>query len=98
MDPFSQLSAAYLEMVSSNITSAYVDKSNTTVTAQTLDYKVTEVRFQHFLWQVKQKSVCANPTQQAIPFSNCTQQAKATFIDLCDQLSNMNNLNNKSPT
>ncbi|TWO84203.1 hypothetical protein AYI75_12415 [Shewanella algae] len=87
MDPLSQLFAAYLEMVSNNITSAYVDAVNTTVTAQTLTYKGTDIRFQHFLWQVKQESVCADLKQQATSYSKCTQQAKAMFTDLCNQLS-----------
>lgn len=95
MDPLSQLFAAYLEMVSNNITSAYVDASSRTTTAQTLNYKGTEIRFQHFLWQVKQESVCADLKQKAMTYSNCTQQAKAMFSDLCNQLSAMNNLNNK---
>ncbi len=95
MDPFSQLFAAYLEMVSNNITSAYVDASNTAITSQALNYQGTEIQFQYFLWQVKQESVCANLKQLAIPYSNCTQQAKAMFTDLCKQLSAMNNLNNK---
>ncbi|MCS6133852.1 hypothetical protein G3496_02725 [Shewanella baltica] len=95
MDPLSQLFSAYLEMVSNNITSAYVDAAHTTVTAQTLTYQGTEIRFQHFLWQVKQESVCANLKQQATPYSKCTQQAKAMFTDLCDQLTAIKNLNNK---
>ncbi|MBO2623837.1 hypothetical protein I6M44_07020 [Shewanella algae] len=49
MDPLSQLFAAYLEMVSNNITNAYIDAANTNVTAQTLTYKGTDIRFQHFL-------------------------------------------------
>ncbi|MBO2586004.1 hypothetical protein [Shewanella algae] len=95
MDPLSQLFAAYLEMVSNNITNAYVDAANTTVTAQTLTYKGTDIRFQHFLWQVKQESVCADLKQKATSYSNCTQQAKAMFTDFCSQLSSMNNLNSK---
>ncbi|MFQ6370290.1 hypothetical protein [Shewanella sp. YIC-542] len=95
MDPLSQLFAAYLEMVSNNITSAYVDATNTTVTAQTLTYKGTDIRFQHFLWKVKQESICANLKQQAASYSKCTQQAKAMFTDLCNQLSSMKNLNSK---
>ncbi len=67
MDPLSQLFAAYLEMVSNNITNAYIDAANTTVTAQTLTYKGTDIRFQHFLWQVKQESVCADLKQHAAP-------------------------------
>ncbi|WP_345853211.1 hypothetical protein [Shewanella algae] len=77
MDPLSQLFAAYLEMVSNNITSAYVDAANTTVTTQTLTYQGTDIRFQHFLWQVKQESVCADLKQQATAYSKCTMQAKA---------------------
>lgn len=95
MDPISQLFAAYLEMVSNNITSVYVDASNTTVTTQTLTYKGTNIRFQYFLWQVKQESVCANLKQQAIAYSKCTLQAKAMFTDLCNQLSAMKNINSK---
>ncbi|QYK00351.1 hypothetical protein [Shewanella psychrotolerans] len=95
MDPLSQLFAAYLEMVSNNITNAYVDAANTTVTAQMLNYKGTDIRFQHFLWQVKQESVCADVQQQATSYSKCTQQAKAMFTDLCEQLSVTKNLNSK---
>ncbi|BCV40133.1 MULTISPECIES: hypothetical protein [Shewanella] len=95
MDPLSQLFAAYLEMVSNNITNAYIDAANTTVTAQTLTYKGTDIRFQHFLWQVKQESVCADLKQQATSYSKCTLQAKAMFTDLCNQLSGMKNLNSK---
>ncbi|TVL10540.1 hypothetical protein AYI82_05835 [Shewanella algae] len=95
MDPLSQLFAAYLEMVSNNITSAYVDAANTTVTTQTLTYQGTDIRFQHFLWQVKQESVCADLKQQATSYSKCTLQAKAMFTDLCNQLSSMKNLNSK---
>ncbi|MCU8011360.1 hypothetical protein [Shewanella sp. SM74] len=95
MDPLSQLFAAYLEMVSNNITNAYVDAANTTVTDQTLTYKGTNIRFQHFLWQVKQESVCANLKQQATAYSKCTLQAKAMFTDLCNQLSTMKNINSK---
>ncbi|MGI3001797.1 hypothetical protein ACRTDJ_01655 [Shewanella algae] len=95
MDPLSQLFAAYLEMVSNNITNAYIDAANTNVTAQTLTYKGTDIRFQHFLWQVKQESVCADLKQQATAYSKCTLQAKAMFTDLCNQLSSMKNLNSK---
>lgn len=95
MDPLSQLFAAYLEMVSNNITNAYVDASNTAITSQALNYKGTEIQFQHFLWQIKQESVCANLKQQAIPYSKCTQQAKSMFTDLCNQLFSMKNLNQK---
>ncbi|TVL51908.1 hypothetical protein AYI98_05640 [Shewanella algae] len=95
MDPLSQLFAAYLEMVSNNITSAYVDAANTTVTTQTLTYQGTDIRFQHFLWQVKQESVCADLKQQATSYSKCTLQAKAMFTDLCNQLSSMKNLTPK---
>lgn len=95
MDPLSQLFAAYLQTVSNGITDAYVDAANTIVTAQTLTYRGTDIRFQHFLWQVKQESVCADLKQQATSYSKCTQQAKAMFTDLCNQLSSMNNLNQK---
>ncbi|MCS6191535.1 hypothetical protein [Shewanella baltica] len=77
------------------MTNTYVDAANTTVTAQTLTYKGTNIRFQHFLWQVKQESVCADLKQQATPYSECTQQARAMFSDLCNLLSSMNNLNPK---
>ncbi|MCU8072472.1 hypothetical protein [Shewanella sp. SM32] len=95
MDPLSQLFAAYLEMVSNNITSTYIDAANTTVTVQTLSYKGTDIRFQHFLWQIKQESVCADLKQQATSYSKCTQQAKSMFTDLCNQLSSMKNLNRR---
>lgn len=95
MDPLSQLFAAYLEMVSSNITDVYIDSTNTTVTTKSLVYQGTNIRFQHFLWQVKQESVCADLKLQATPYSKCTQQAKSMFTDLCNQLSGMNNLNQK---
>lgn len=95
MDPLSQLFAAYLQTVSNGITDAYIDAANTTVIAQTLTYQGTDIRFQHFLWQVKQDSVCANLKQQVTPYSKCTQQAKAMFTDLCDQLTATKNLNHK---
>ncbi|QSX36105.1 hypothetical protein [Shewanella sedimentimangrovi] len=95
MDPLSQLFAAYVEMVSNNITNAYADAANMTVTAQTITYQGTDIRFQHFLWQIKQESVCADLQQQATPYSKCTQQAKAMFTDLCNQLSAMKNLSQK---
>lgn len=95
MDPLSQLFAAYLEMVSSNITDVYIDSTNTTVTTKSLVYQDTNIRFQHFLWQVKQESVCADLKQQATSYSKCTQQAKSMFTDLCNQLSRVKNLNRK---
>ncbi|RPA50733.1 hypothetical protein EGC79_11670 [Shewanella vesiculosa] len=95
MDPFSQLFAAYLHTVSNSIAEVYVDSMNTTVTSQSLVYNDTNIRFQHQLWKIKPNSVCSNFEQQATQLSKCTQQAKAMFTELCNQLSSMENLSQK---
>ncbi|MFT7005271.1 MAG: iron uptake system EfeUOB component EfeO/EfeM [Sulfurimonas sp.] len=95
MDPLSQLFAAYLHTVSNSIAEVYVDSMNTTVTSQSLVYNDTTIRFQHQLWKIKPNSVCSDLEQQATQFSQCTQQAKAMFTELCTQLSSMENLNQK---
>ena len=95
MDPFSQFFAAYLHTISNSIAEVYVDSMNTTVTSQSLVYNDTNIRFQHQLWKIKPNSVCSDLEQQATQFSKCTQQAKAMFTELCTQLSNMENLNQR---
>jgi|TARA_R110000851_G_scaffold98223_3_gene212728 iron uptake system EfeUOB component EfeO/EfeM len=95
MDPLSQLFAAYLHTVSNSISEVYVDSMNTTVTSQSLVYNDTNIRFQHQLWKIKPNSVCSDLEQQATQFSKCTQQAKAMFTELCNQLSSMENLSQK---
>ncbi|MFV7784360.1 hypothetical protein ACNPKB_10525 [Shewanella marisflavi] len=95
MDPLSQLFAAYLQAASNNIADHYMDSMNTTVTTQSLVYHGTTIRFQHQLWKIRPNSVCTDFEQQATQYSKCTQQAKAMFTELCTQLSNMNNLNQK---
>lgn len=95
MDPLSQLFAAYLQAASNNIADHYMDSMNTTVTTQSLVYHGTTIRFQHQLWKIRPNSVCTDFEQQATQYSKCTQQAKAMFTELCTQLSNMDNLNQK---
>lgn len=95
MDPLSQLFAAYLQAASNNIADHYLDSMNTTVTTKNLVYNGTTIRFQHQLWKIRTKSVCADFEQHSSKFSKCTQQAKAMFSELCSQLSSMDNLNLK---
>lgn len=95
MDPLSQLFAAYLQAASNNIADHYMDSMNSTVTTQSLIYNDTQIRFQHQLWKIRPKSVCSDLEQQATQYSKCTQHAKAMFAELCTQLSNKTDLNQK---
>lgn len=95
MDPLSQLFVTYLQVASNNIADHYMDSMNTTVTTQSLIYNDTQIRFQHQLWKIRPKSVCSDLEQQATQYSKCSQQAKAMFTELCTQLSNKTDLNQK---
>ncbi|MBL4832200.1 MAG: hypothetical protein JKY55_20270, partial [Aliivibrio sp.] len=95
MDPLSQLFAAYLQAASNNIADHYLDSMNTTVTTKSLIYHDTTIHFQHQMWKLRANSVCSDLEQDATQFSLCTQQAKAMFTELCNQLSSKDNLNQK---
>ncbi|AZG37015.1 hypothetical protein [Shewanella psychromarinicola] len=95
MDPLSQLFAVYIQAATNNIADHYLDSMNTTVTTKSLIYHGTEIRFQHQLWKIRLKSVCADFEQYSFKLSKCTQQAKAMFTELCTQLSSKDNLNQK---
>ena len=93
MDPISQLFAAYLEMVSSNIVASYEDAANTRVVSQRLVYEDTPIGFQHQLWRIRDNSVCADIKQDVTQYAYCTRKAKHMFASLCQQLSGRDDLN-----
>ncbi|QYJ90850.1 hypothetical protein [Shewanella halotolerans] len=93
MDPISQLFAAYLEMVSSNIVASYEDAANTRLVSQRLVYEDTAIGFQHQLWRIRDQSVCADIKQDVTQYAYCTRKAKRMFTSLCQQLSRRDDLN-----
>lgn len=86
MDPATTLISAYINYISDNITSSYNRKVNLDVTPVKITYQETAISFQHQIWRIKDKSVCADLVNNSADFSRCTIKAKSLFNEICNSL------------
>lgn len=86
MDPVSMVFAAYLNTVQSTVSSHFNETRNTQITPVAIEYEGMTVSYQHQLWRVRSKSVCANYRQTISLFSPCTVKAAQLFNALCTEL------------
>ncbi|WP_417359457.1 hypothetical protein [Gallaecimonas pentaromativorans] len=59
---------------------------NSTVVSEVVIYRGETVRFNHLFWRVDSRSVCFDQQQRTSDYSRCTQNAKALFDELCQQV------------
>lgn len=75
-----------LQLPAEWLTRYWQDGMNTTVVNEAVAYRGDTVRFNHLLWRVDSRSVCFDQQQDASRYSHCTQNAKALFGELCQQV------------
>lgn len=86
MDPVSYLFAAYLKSVQNEVYVSIAENMGTEVAAVVVDYEGTRIPFQHQLWTVRPKSVCAHNSNNLREHSACTIKAGKMFNDICQSL------------
>ncbi len=94
MDPITSLISGYILSISSGVQDSYSKSVNLDLTPVSIEYKNTNISFQHQMWRIKEKSICASYKKTPIEFANCTTKAKSLFAEICTELSKRKQRNN----
>jgi hypothetical protein len=86
MDPVSYLFSAYLTSVQNEVYVSMTENMGTEISAVVVEYEGTSIPFQHQLWTIRPKSVCAHNSASLAEHSACTIKAGLMFNDVCQSL------------
>lgn len=73
-------------MVQSTTYSALSESFGTQIKAVVIEFEGSEIPFQFQLWNIREKSVCANVGKNVEEYSQCTIKAAKLFNSLCGEL------------
>lgn len=96
MDPISLFFASYVELVQSTAQKRILDVMGTDVSAISVLHDGVDVSFSYQMWRIRDKSVCANYTENTAKYSKCTVAASSLFKGVCNELQQVNSKNTKN--